>query len=103
METRRHYDKELKLMAVELMNSGKNSSEVGSELGIDPHLIRRWRREFEKLNTASFSGQGVPNLTAEQKEIAQLKKELADARLDAEILKKAVSIFSKRNGTNFGS
>jgi len=101
MIKRRKYDKEFKLMAVDLMNSGKTSPQVGSELGIAPDLVRRWRREFKKYNEGSFSGNGIANMTLEQKEIARLQKELADARLDAEILKKAVSIFSKRDGTSF--
>jgi transposase len=37
-------------------------------------------------------------MTDEQKEIARLKKELRDARLERDILKKAVSIFSKSDG-----
>jgi len=39
-------------------------------------------------------------MTPEEREIARLKKELADARLDAEILKKAISIFSKKDRIN---
>ena len=74
MSKRRYYDSDFKLMAVELMNSGKTSPEVGEELGIAPDLVRRWRREFEQYNTGSFSGQGVPNMTPEQKEISRLKK-----------------------------
>lgn len=90
-------------MAVELMNSGKTSTEVGIELGIESGLVRRWRRELEKYNAGSFSGKGVPNMTLEEREIAKLKKELADARLDAEILKKAVSIFSANDRKSMGS
>lgn len=100
MQDRRVYTKEFKLMAVELMNSGKSSIEVGKELDIAPDLVRRWRREYNKFHEGSFSGKGVPNLTDEQKEIARLKKALADALLDAEILKKAVSIFSSKDRTN---
>jgi transposase len=37
-------------------------------------------------------------MTDEQKEIANLKKELRDAQLERDILKKAVSIFSKNDG-----
>jgi len=37
-------------------------------------------------------------MTEEQKEIARLKKELRDAQLERDILKKAVSIFSKNDG-----
>lgn len=100
MQDRRVYTKEFKLMAVELMNSGKSSAAVGQELGIGPDLVRRWRREFNKFHEGSFSGKGIPNLTDEQKEIARLKKALADALLDTEILKKAVSIFSAKDRTN---
>ncbi len=100
MKERKKYDKEFKLMAVEMMNSGKTSTEVGIELGIGSDLVRRWRREYERFNEGSFSGNGVPKMTPEEKEIARLKKELADARLDAEILKKAISIFSKKDRIN---
>lgn len=100
MKERKNYEKEFKLMAVELMNSGKTSIDVGEELDIAPDLVRRWRREYLKFNSGSFSGNGVPNMTPEQKEIVKLKKELADAKLDAEILKKAISIFSKKDRTN---
>lgn len=100
MREKRKFDKEFKLMAVEMMNSGKTSTEVGLELGIGSDLVRRWRREHERYNEGSFSGKGVPNMTPEEREIAKLKRELADARLDAEILKKAISIFSKKNRTN---
>jgi hypothetical protein len=39
-------------------------------------------------------------MTAEEREIFKLKKELADSKLETEILKKAISIFSKKGGTN---
>ncbi len=39
-----------------------------------------------------------PKRTPEEEEIARLKKELADAKEEAEILKKAISIFSKKGG-----
>jgi len=50
MKDKRTSDKEFKLMAVELMNLGKTSSEVGKDLGIESSLVRRWRRELEKYN-----------------------------------------------------
>jgi transposase len=37
-------------------------------------------------------------MTEEQKEIARLKKELRDAQMERDILKKAVGIFSKNDG-----
>jgi len=103
MSKRRSYDKEFKLMAVELMTSGKTSIEVGQDLGIAPDLVRRWKLEYQKFNEGSFSGNGIPNMTPEEREIFKLKKELADSKLETEILKKAISIFSKKDGTNMHS
>jgi len=90
-------------MAVDLMNSGKTSTAVGLDLGIAPDLVRRWKRELVVNQANCFSGNGVPNLTPEQKEIHQLKKELREAELERDILKKAVGIFSKSGGKYSGS
>jgi transposase len=41
-------------------------------------------------------------MTDEEKEIARLKKELADMQMERDILKKAVGIFSKNDGKYTG-
>lgn len=82
-------------MTVNLCLTGKSIIEVSEELGIRAELVRRWRREHERYQEGSFSGRGNANMTSEQKEIAQLKRELREAQLERDILKKAVSIFSK--------
>ena len=92
---RRQFDKEFKLMALNLCLSGKPTREVAEELGVRTELISRWKREYGQFNSGSFSGHGNMNLTDEQKEITKLKKELKEAQLERDILKKAVSIFSK--------
>jgi transposase len=95
---RRKFDKEFKVMAVELCHTGKSTKEVAEDLGIRAELIRRWKREYEYYREGSFSGHGNANMTAEQKEIARLKKELREAQIERDILKKAVSIFSRNDG-----
>lgn len=82
-------------MAVNLCSAGRSVRELADELGIRDEMLRRWRREFNQYGEGSFSGHGNTNLTPEQKEIAQLKKELKDAQIERDILKKAISIFSK--------
>ena len=82
-------------MVVNLCLAGKSSREVADELGLRPELVSRWKREHRRYGEGSFSGNGNANMTGEQKEIARLKKELKDAQLEREILKKAISIFSK--------
>ena len=98
MRTRRKFDREFKQMVIELSNSRKNFAALASELDISPDLIYRWRREATTHLEASFPGRGNKILTEEQKEIALLKKELRDAQIERDILKKAVSIFSKNDG-----
>ena len=82
-------------MAVNLCLSGKSVREVADELGLRDELLRRWKREFGKYGDGSFSGHGNANQTPEQKEITKLRKELKDAQIERDILKKAISIFSR--------
>ena len=100
---RRHYDKEFKQMAVNLCLTGKSTREVAGELGIRIELVRRWKREFEQYDQGSFSCHGNIYMTEEQKQIAQLKKELKEAQIERDILKKAVSIFSRSDSRSSNS
>ena len=98
MKKRRTFDREFKQMVIELSNNRKDFTALASELDIRADLIYRWRREALANLDASFPGQGNKTMTEEQKEIARLKKELRDAQLERDILKKAVSIFSRNDG-----
>ena len=98
MKKRRTFDREFKQMVLELSHNREDISALASELDISADLIYRWRREATTHQGASFPGQGNKILTEEQKEIARLKKELRDAQIERDILKKAVSIFSKNDG-----
>ncbi|HHG85505.1 MAG TPA: hypothetical protein ENJ82_12230 [Bacteroidetes bacterium] len=75
--------------------------ELGAELGIRPELIYRWRTELAREPEKSFPGKGSKGLTAEEKENEQLRKELADVKMEHEILKKAIGIFSRKDGRRF--
>lgn len=95
------YNKEFKEMLVELLHSGQSAEDLGKEYGVHASSIRKWRRQYESPKE-SFTGSGVPSLTPEEKEIRRLKKILKETELERDILKKAVSIFSKsdRGNTN---
>ena len=91
---RQSYDREFKQKAVELSYARGNAK----ELGIRPELLYRWRRELEQYQNNSFPGKGKPKMTDLEQEVARLRKELRDAKMERDILKKAVSIFSKSDG-----
>lgn len=100
---RKHYDRQFKLMLVDLVGSGKTRKEVSEEFDVPSDLVSRWCREFSKYETGSFSGNGNANMTEDQKEIARLKRDLEDARIERDILKKAIGIFSKGGSGSINS
>jgi transposase len=102
-ETRRKYDKQFKLMAVELSKSREDLTVLAKELDVRAELLYRWRREFDKTAESSFPGNGKVVLTDQEAEIARLKKQLREAELERDILKKAVGIFSRSDGKYTGS
>ena len=103
MKPRRVYDPEFKKMAVDLSHHRDDIGKLAEELEIKPDLLYRWRREAKKAKEGAFPGHGNPKMTKEQQEIADLKKKLREAEMERDILKKAVSIFSKSDGKYSGS
>jgi transposase len=89
---RKHYSKEFRLKAVELSNERGALSSVAEELNIKRDTLKRWKKEFSlgKLTT-----QDVKVKSKEELELMRLRKELSDVKLERDILKKAVGIFSK--------
>lgn len=102
-EIRKNYSREFKQKAVELSNVRGNVQEISRELGISADLIYRWRREMGAYPSLAFGGNGKKQLTEEQKELALLRKKLADVEMERDILKKAVSIFSVSDRKYTGS
>ena len=91
MRTRKKYNKQFKIDTVTMLKNGeRTASDVALALGIRPDLVSRWKREFEQEDKKSFTGQGNPR----DEEIARLKKENAELKMERNILKKAMAIFS---------
>ena len=97
-QSRKNYDREFKQKAVELSYARGNATEIAEELGIDKGILYRWRKEFNKYKGNSFPGHGTPKMTDLEREVARLRKELRDAKMERDILKKAISIFSVSDG-----
>lgn len=89
----RFYDKEFKLNAVKLfLESGESYKKVSANLGIPCPTLASWVSSHKKEGGEAFPGKGY--LKASDSEVAQLRKELAIAREERDILKKALGIFS---------
>jgi transposase len=90
----RRYDATFKKEAVSLaLSSEKSVSKIAEDLGVPMRLLYRWIKLSEKEGVAAFPGTG--RRSAANEENARLRKEVADLRLERDILKKAVAIFSR--------
>ena len=102
-EERKKYDKEFKLTVVELSLLRGKVKEVAEEYGIDPQMLSSWRSQYKNHKEIAFSEKGKKMQTEAEKEISRLQKELADVRMERDILKKAISIFSSSDRENMRS
>ncbi len=94
---KREYTEEFKIEAVRLVESvGVN--EAARRLGAPTATVGNWARRARKEGSATsvplpgLSKRPVSELEAEN---SRLRKELAEAKLDVEILKKATAYFAK--------
>jgi len=91
---RKKYDREFILHALRLCTEdGRKPREVARTLGIHPHMLYRWKVEFERDPANAFPGKGY--LKPEEAENRRLKREVYDLKQQRDILKKALAIFSK--------
>ncbi len=88
----KRYDNELKVTIVELLQSGMKAKQISEDYGVATSLISRWKKDYE-AKSGDFSKKR--ELTMEEQELKSLRKELRDVKMERDILKKAVSIFSK--------
>jgi transposase len=102
MDRRRYrtYPKEFKLEALEMLKrSGKSAGQIERELGITPGLLVKWKARYQVLRQSEQEVHlGPSDLEGAKAEIRRLRRELANVEEEREILKKALNIFSRRNG-----
>jgi transposase len=92
MSTRKKYNKQFKVDAVQLLiTSEKSTFEIATDLGINPNTLWRWKKELAQSNDKAFPGNGK----SRDEEMSRLKKENAELRIERDILKKAMAIFSQ--------
>jgi transposase len=93
-QSRRQFTDEFKREAVALLaSSGRPLLQIASELGIPPSMLRNWRNRREGRGAgAAPAVHSVPDPAAE---ISRLRRENDRLRMERDILKKAVAIFSE--------
>jgi transposase len=79
-------------MIVALSQSGRGTKELSDEYDLNASMISRWHREY---NSKSGDLTKKSGLSVEEKELRILRKALKEVQLERDILKKAISIFSR--------
>jgi len=93
---RNRYDGEFKLNSVKLVLNSKGErtmKAIAEDLGINYWVLVQWKKEYEEFGESAFLGKKP--LSVEQDELRRLKKELETVKMERDILKKAMAIFSK--------
>ncbi len=93
---RQHYTEEFKQEAVKLVReSGLSIAEAGRRLSVPPMTLKNWVYRSKNPQSGSLSsGRPVSELEAEN---SRLCKELAESRLECEIIKKAMAYYAKES------
>jgi len=93
-EKRKTYDKKYKLSAVKrIVEGGMSVSRISKDLGVNENSLYKWKRDYLGDQQNAFPGKG--KMKPEDKELKNLRKELAIVKMERDILKKAILFFAK--------
>jgi transposase len=92
MSTGKKYSREFKIEAVELLGAGKTMVQVAKDLGISDVTLAKWKKKLKAEPENAFPGKG--NMLPQDAELRRLQREIARLRMEKDILKKAIAMFS---------
>jgi transposase len=93
---RRRFSREFKVEAVRLVVSeGVAMAQAARDLGIHANVLRNWVREHRADPQHAFPGVGQQK--PEDAELTRLQREVAQLKMERDILKKAAAYFAKES------
>jgi len=92
--SKRKYTAEFKADVLRLVTNGEPILSVARKMGISDSLIHAWRAA-EKKKKGPLNSSPPQQISSLEQEIESLRKQLKQTEMEREILKKAVSIFSR--------
>jgi transposase len=89
------YTKEFRMEAVKLVTDGGLSiPEAGRRLSLVPSTLSNWVKAY-KAGKLEEVGKNHRQLSEKELEMARLRRELAEVKMERDILKKAAAYFAK--------
>jgi len=83
--TRRTFTKEMKLAAIQRLESGSTVAEVARAFEVNPNVLHRWRKEFHQGPGNAFPGVGKRRW--DETQIAKLERKVGQQTLEIDFLK----------------
>lgn len=89
-----NYTKEFKTEAIQLvLKTDRPIIQIAKELGIRPGTLYAWMDSHKKNGQEAFPGKGL--LMPQDEKTRRLEKELREVKMERDILKKAMAVFSR--------
>ncbi len=82
----RRYDDEFKKNAIIMLENGRSIADVSTSLGVNEQNLYDWKKKY---------GSSSKQESEYEQEVKELRKKLKQTELERDILKKALSIFSR--------
>lgn len=96
------YTKEFRVEAVKLVTEGELSvPEAGRRLSLPPSTLNTWVKAY-KAGKLGDVGKNQKPLSEVELELARTKRELAEVKMERDILKKAAAYFAKESQRGAG-
>lgn len=93
---RRRYTAEFKTQAVGLVSLGKSVPEVAKELGLSDGVLYGWVRKLAAPSAGGSTGMDGGSAEPAAEELRRLRREVANLKLENDILKKAAVILGTK-------
>ena|ERR1041384_8243355 len=94
MRTRRQFSREYKLEAVRLVTErGVSVAQAARDLDVHVNSLRKWIQDARVDPAHAFPGEGRQK--PDDAELTRLRREVAQLRVERDILKKAAAYFAK--------
>lgn len=83
--SRRKFTREMKLAAIQQLETGSSAAEVARAFEIGANLLHRWRKEFRNGPGNAFPGGGKRRW--DETKVAQLERKVGQQTLEIDFLK----------------
>jgi transposase len=93
---RREFTREFKLSVIREVDAGKSLAQVARKYQLDPSLICKWRKLYQRHKDEAFAGRG--RAYGDDARIAELESLIGRLTIENDLLKKVLQRLEQKAG-----